>query len=256
MIKLETNGPVTTLTLNRPEKRNAINGQMIDSLLSAIAAAEADNQCRVLVLTGTGGHFAAGRDLGDASAATPLADVMDYDEAYTSIFEMLRRSAKPSVAVVQGYAVAGGFTLVMGCDFVLADRQAQFGALEMRGGFPAAVNTAILSHLVGPRQALELLLSAELFDADHLHRIGLINKLADDAAELTAAAAAFTESLAALDPMAVKLTKETHRAASTMPIAEALVMAKQLNTLLMTSGKIDDAAAHFENSRATAAQDS
>jgi len=251
MIKTETDGPVTRVILNRPEKRNAITGEMIAGLGEAVAQAEADPNCRCLVLSGAGGHFAAGRDLGDASADTPLADVLAYDDAYTDIFQMLRRSAKPSVAVVEGYAVAGGFTIAMGCDFVLAERGARFGALEMRGGFPAAVNTAVLSHLVGPRQALELLLSVDMFDAEHLYRVGLVNALADGAEDLAAKAAAFTAGLTALDPIAVKLTKETHRATQAMPLAEALVMGKQLNSLLMTSGKIDEAAEHFARSQAT-----
>ena len=156
---------------------------------------------------------------------------------------------KPSIAVVQGYAVAGGFTLAMGCDFVIADRSAQFGALEMRGGFPAAVNTAILSHLCGPRQAMELLLSADVFPAAALFRMGLINELAADFKELAEISKRKVDALVALDPIAVRLTKETARAASTMPLAEALVMAKQLNSLLMTSGKIDAAAEQFEQSQ-------
>src|SRR3546814_9719898 len=83
---------------------------------------------------------------------------------------------KPSVAVVRGYAVAGGLTLAMGCDFVLADETAVFGPLERRGDFPAAVNTAVLSHRVGPRQALELLLSAGPFPASALHELGQIGR--------------------------------------------------------------------------------
>ena len=161
---------------------------------------------------------------------------------------MLRRSAKPSVAVVQGYAVAGGFTLAMGCDFVIAERSARFGALEMRGGFPAAINTAILSHLCGPRHALELLLSVDMFPADTLFRMGLINELATDGNELTEILKRRVDALVALDPIAVRLTKETGRAASAMPLAEALVMAKQLNSLLMSSGKIEAAAKHFKKS--------
>lgn len=242
-------GPVTTLTLDRPDKRNAITAAMITELNTALDVAETDPDYRVLVLTEAGGHFATGRDLGDANAATPLAEVMAYDATYTAIFEKLRRSAKPSVAMVRGFAVAGGFTLAMGCDFVLAERDAKFGALEMRGGFPAAVSTAILSHLVGPRQALELLLSADTFTAEHLYQVGLINKLADGDAGLDAVAAEFIAGLAALDPIAVRLTKETQNAAMAMPLVDALVLAKQLNSLMMTSGKIDEAAAHFEKSR-------
>jgi len=249
MITTKTDGPVTTLILNRPAKRNALTGAMITGLRSGIAAAEADENCRALVITGAEGHFAAGRDLGDADASTPLRDVMAYDDAYTAVFEMLRRSTKPSIAIVQGYAVAGGFTLAMGCDFVIADRSARFGALEMRGGFPAAVNTAILSHLCGPRHAMELLLSADMFPADTLFRMGLINELAADVKELAEISKRRIDALVALDPIAVRLTKETGRTASTMPLAEALVMAKQLNSLLMTSGKIDAAAKQFLKSQ-------
>ena len=248
MITTKTNGPVTTLVLDRPAKRNALNEMMIDSLGKEIAAVEADENCRALVITGAEGHFAAGRDLSDADASTPLRDIMAYDDAYTAVFELLRRSTKPSIAIVQGYAVAGGFTLAMGCDFVIAERSARFGALEMRGGFPAAINTAILSHLCGPRHALELLLSVDMFPADTLFRMGLINELAEDGSELAEISKRRVDALVALDPIAVRLTKETGRAASTMPLAEALVMAKQLNSLLMSSGKIEAAAKHFKKS--------
>ena len=249
MIDLETNNGVTTLTLNRQEKRNALTGEMIYGIRDGVNAAEADPACRCLVITGAGGNFAAGRDLGDADANTPLSEVMDYDEAYTAIYKTLRRSSKPSVSVVSGYAVAGGFTLSMGCDFVLAERSAKFGALEMRGGFPAAVNTAILSHLLAPRQSLELLLSADMFDAEHLFRIGLVNHLADTPEELARLAADFCARLVDLDPLSVTLTKETERATASMPLDDALVMGKQLNSLMMTSGKIDEAADRYARGR-------
>ena len=248
MITSKTDGPVTTLVLDRSAKRNALNRAMITTLREEIAAVEADEGCRVLVITGAEGHFSAGRDLGDPDASTPLQDVMAYDDAYTAVFEILRRSTKPSIAIIQGFAVAGGFTLAMGCDFVIADQSARFGALEMRGGFPAAINTAILSHLCGPRLAMELLLSADMFSADVLFRMGLINELAASGKELEEISRRRIDALATLDPIAVRLTKEMGRAASTMPLAEALVMARQLNSLLMTSGKIDTAAKYFKES--------
>ena len=187
---------VTTLIVSRPAKRNALNWATIRELADGIDAAEADPDCCCLLITGEGDHFVAGRDLEEASADATLDEALANDEAYTRIFTALRNMSKPSVAVVRGYAVAGGFTLAMGCDFVLADRSAKFGALEMRGGCPAAVNTAILSHLLGSRQALELLLSADLFDADHLHRIGLINQIFDTPEDLIAATDKFAADLA------------------------------------------------------------
>ncbi len=239
---------LTTLVVSRPEKRNALNWSTIRELADGIEAAETDPDCRCLLITGQGEHFVAGRDLDEASTDTTLDDILANDAIYTRIFTTLRNMSKPSIALVRGYAVAGGFTLAMGCDFVLADRSARFGALEMRGGFPAAVNTAILSHLLGSRQALELLLSADLFDAEHLYRIGLINKLFDTPDELLAAKDSFTAALIRLDPTAVTLTKETQRATAGMPIADALVMAKHLNALMMSSGRINAAAEFFKKS--------
>ncbi|MEE8122859.1 MAG: enoyl-CoA hydratase/isomerase family protein, partial [Alphaproteobacteria bacterium] len=164
MIRSERAEGVTRLILDRPDKRNALDWDMIRALTEGIEGAGNDPACRCVVVKGAGGHFCAGRDLGAGRGRdAELEKVLDDDDTYQALFEALRRLRKPSVAVVRGYAVAGGFTLAMGCDFVLAEREARFGALEMRGGFPAAVNTAILSHLVGPRLALELLLSADTF---------------------------------------------------------------------------------------------
>lgn len=240
---------VTTLVISRPEKRNALNWATIRELADGIDAAEADPDCRCLLLTGQGEHFVAGKDLDEADTVTALDETLANDEVYTRIFTTLRNMSKPSVAVVWGYTVAGGFTLAMGCDFVLADRSAKFGVLEMRGGFPASVNTALLSHLLGPRQALEFLLSANFFDADHLYRVGLINQLFDSREELIAAKDKFAADLVWLDPTAVKLTKETQRATAGMPIADALIMAKHLNALMMTSGRIKAAAEFFKKNK-------
>jgi acetyl-CoA C-acetyltransferase/enoyl-CoA hydratase len=238
MINREQAGPLTSLIIDRPERRNALDHASVKALAAALAEAEADAQCRCIVLRGAGGTFSSGRDLGDARHDAPLADILAYDEDWTDILHLLRGMSKPSVAVVEGHAVAGGFTLAMGCDFVIAERDAKFGALEMRGGFPAAVNTAILAHLAGPRIALEYLLSAETFPAEHLFRNRLVNHLADGPAELMRIVGEVTGRLAALDPVAVKLTKDAHRMAQSMPLAEAIVMGRQLNALLMSSGRI------------------
>ena len=168
MIDLGQAGAVTTLLINRPERRNALDHASVKALSTAIADAEADATCRCIVLRGAGGTFSSGRDLADARHDAPLAEILAYDEDWTDVLHLLAGLSKLSVAIVEGHAVAGGFTLAMGCDFVFAERGAKFGALEMRGGFPAAVNTAILSHLAGPRVALEYLLSADTFAAEHL----------------------------------------------------------------------------------------
>ena len=220
---------------------------MIEALGREIAQADCDTACRCLVLSG-GKHFCAGRELG-ARVGRSLEAVLEYDEAYAAVFRGLLQLSKPSVAVVRGYAVAGGFTLAMGCDFVLAEASARFGAMEMKNGFPAAVNTALLSHLAGRRAGLELLLLGDPVPAETLYRMGLINRLAVDAAELDHTAAQFTTALAALDPVAVRLTKEAHRSAANMPLEDALGHAKNLNALLLASGRIEKAARAFAGRR-------
>jgi len=241
MIEVDRSGGVTTLTLTRPARRNALNADMIRDLGAALATAETDADCRCVVLKGAGGTFCSGRDLAAAADLRGLAPVLEYDDAYAKIFLQLAHLGKPSVAVVQGYAVAGGFTLAMGCDFVLAEAGAQFGALEMKHGFPAALNSAVLAHKALPRHALELLLSAGTHGAGRLYEMGLVNRVAADAAQLARIEAEFVAGLLALDPLAVKLTKETLRAAASMPYAEALTLGKQLNALLMASGRIAEA---------------
>ena len=241
-VMIVTSNGVTTVRLNRPQRRNALDTAAILALGDALAAAEADAHCRVLRLEGTGGHFCAGRDL-DSGGGGDLSSVLAWDEAWTRIYRLLRRSAKPSVAVVEGYAVAGGFTLAMACDFVLSERGARFGALEMRNGFPAAVNTPVLSKLVGPRLALEYLLFGDVLEAERLYEVGLINRLEDGAQALSALADDYCGRLAALDTDAVAMTKELHKAALTMPLDEALTMGKHANALIKASGRLDEAAA-------------
>lgn len=244
MIRIEQRDTILEIVLDRPQQRNALTMEMIEALASAVATAEANAECRCVVIKSSGEHFCAGRELAPGRARD-LESVLAYDDAYARIFERLRTLNKPSLAVVRGYAVAGGFTLAMGCDFVIADESAKFGAVEMKNRFPAAVNTAVLANLLGPRRALEFLLLGEIIQARTLFELGLVNRLVADAAALAATEGALTAQLAALDPVAVRLTKETHRAACNMPLADALTVGKQLNALLLASGRIDEASHAF-----------
>lgn len=253
MLRITSAGAVTTLQLDSPGRRNALDSDMVAALEPAIAAADADPACRCLVITGAGADFCAGRDLGDASADWKLEQYVAYDAAWSSAIDRLWRLSKPSVAVVRGYAVAGGFTLAMACDFALAEEGAKFGALEMRRGFPAAVNTAVLAHKAAPRHALELLLSADTVSAARLEEMGLLNRVASGDAALAAAERAFVNALAALDPTAVRLTKETFRAAVSMPYSESMTLGSQLNSLLMASGRIAEAAGAYRRGKNGAA---
>lgn len=245
MIRVERDGYSSTIIIERPDRRNALNWDMIGALGDAVALCDADADCHCITIKGASGQFCAGRDLDAAGLAGALVPALEADAAWTRIFHLLHRAATPSVAVVRGYAVAGGFTLAMACDFVLAEKGARFGAMEMLNGFPAAINTPVLSKLVGPRFALELLIFGDLVDAERLHGMGLINRLAADAAELAEIETKFVTRLLERDPHAVSMTKESHRAAVNMPLDDALVMGKQLNALIAASGRLEEAAQSF-----------
>ena len=240
MVQIGKQDGATTLILNRPKQRNALDADMIEGLIQAIEEAESDDATRCLVIRGAGGHFCAGRDL-MRPPDRDLASALAADETWTQVNRLLHRMTKPTVAVVEGYAVAGGFTLAMICDFVLAEAGAQFGALEMRRGFPAAINTPVLSQLIGPRLALEFLLFGDLVPAQRLYEVGLINRLVEGAEALNQVAQNFIGALVALDPDAVRMTKDSHRAARNMPLIDALEMGKLGNALIAASGRMDEA---------------
>lgn len=244
MIRIEHEGAVASIVLDRAESRNAMTAGMMADIARAVDDISRDGQVRCLAVRGEGEHFCAGRDLTQGEDRN-LGPAVERYEAWTDVFRRLDRLAIPSVAVVQGYAVAGGFTLAMGCDFVIAERSAQFGVLEMRSGFPAAVNTPLLAQLVGSRLGLEMLLFGEMIDAARLYEMGLVNRLADGPEELARVATRFIARAATLNPEGVKLTKALHRAARSMPRDDALAMGTQLNALIATSGTFDAAADRF-----------
>ncbi len=244
MIEVDHRDGVYRLTLNRPRARNALNAAGMAGIVEALRQAETAKDARVLVIQAAGESFSAGRDLKEAPTL-PLATSLQQHDDWATVFQRLQRLSIPSVAVVNGFAVAGGFTLAMGCDFVLASRGAKFGAMEMANGFPAAVCTPLLAHLLGPRLGLELALFGEAVGAERLYEIGLINTLADDDAALPALAEDFVGRLLALNPSAVKQTKETFRAARSMPLDQALTMGKHLHQLLDASGSFAAGSAEF-----------
>ena len=242
-VDAERSNHVHTLTLNRPEKRNALDREMVLGLDAALRTASEDDDCRCIVIQGAGGSFCSGRDLGLETLEDGLDWYFGWDGEYGDALNRLLAMKKPTVSMVEGYAVAGGFTIAMSCQFVMAVEDAMFGALEMKNGFPAAINTAVLTHLLPRRRALELLLSADTFTAADLDRFGLITRLAKDSASLRETTDAFVSSLVALDPRSVQMTLELHQLVEDMPLAHGVLVGKQMNSLLAASGTIARGAA-------------
>ena len=192
-LQLAYNDRIATITLNRPDKRNAISYELIQDLLAALKAVE-QSEALVVVLTGAGKAFCSGMDLENLKALlgrTPEQNVED-SHIMASLFRRLYDFPKPTIAAVNGAAIAGGTGLATLCDFTLAVPEAKFGYTEVRIGFVPAIVSTFLLRQVGEKIARDLLLTGRLFDAEEALRIGLITeivpaeKLMQRAAELAA----------------------------------------------------------------------
>ena len=184
---------VAIITLNRPDKRNAISYELIDDLLAALDAVD-KSIARVLILTGAGKAFCSGMDLENLKTLigrTPEQSVKD-SETMARLFRSIYDFPKPTIAAVNGAAIAGGCALATLCDFTLAVPDTKFGYTEVRIGFVPAIVSTFLLRQVGEKHARDLLLTGRIIGADEAHRIGLINevvvpeKLMDRARELAA----------------------------------------------------------------------
>ncbi len=177
-IQLAYDGPVGTITLNRPDKRNAISFELIDDLLEALDEVEKSDAI-VLILTGAGKAFCSGMDLDNLKGLlgrTPEENVKD-SETMVRLFRSLYEFPKVTIAAVNGPAIAGGTGLAFLCDFTLAVPEAKFGYTEVRIGFVPAIVSTFLLRQIGEKQARDLLLTGRIFGADEALRLGLINEI-------------------------------------------------------------------------------
>jgi methylglutaconyl-CoA hydratase len=178
-IQLAQEAGVATITLNRPDKRNAISFELIDDLLRGFDEV-AKSDAIILILTGAGKAFCSGMDLENLKALTgrtPEQNLQD-SETMVRLFRALYEFPKVTIAAVNGAAVAGGTGLALLCDFTLAVPEAKFGYTEVRIGFVPAIVSTFLLRQVGEKQARDLLLTGRLFGAEEAMRLGLINEIA------------------------------------------------------------------------------
>jgi methylglutaconyl-CoA hydratase len=232
VLEVEELGAVAWLTLNRPDKRNALNDALIAELKSALRAADANPAVRVVALRGAGKDFCAGADLValrrtvEAPVMENLADV----DALAELFVLIRHLSKPVVAVVHGRALAGGCGLATACDLVVAAHSASFGYTEVRIGFVPAMVMAILRRNVSEKRAFELVAGGAIIAAAEAERIGLINRvLVDDGFE--EAASEWIEELAGRSASAMQLCKRLLYLQDAMPFATAIRAGADLNVL-------------------------
>lgn len=218
---------VATLTINRPEKLNALNAVVRRELIGALDALREDEDVRVVVLTGAGEKaFAAGADVNEFADRTPIEQrkVMEGRR----VFDTLAEFPKPTIAMLNGYTLGGGCELALACDLRVAARSAKLGQPEIKLGIlPGGGATQRLPRLVGFGRAMRLILTGELIEAEEAERIGLVDEVVDDEG-LHKRTMELAGSLASESPIALRLCKAAVRAALEMPLAAGLRYEREL----------------------------
>jgi methylglutaconyl-CoA hydratase len=177
-IQLTYDSGIATITFNRPDKRNAVSFQLVEELVTALDEVERST-AQIVILTGAGKAFCAGMDLDELKSLTGKthADNVADSTKMAQIFRRLYEFPKPTIAAVNGAAIAGGTGLATMCDFTLAVPEAKFGYTEVRIGFVPAIVSSMLVWQVGHKIARDLLLTGRLFDSAEAHRYGLVNEV-------------------------------------------------------------------------------
>ena len=236
----EKQGPVALLTLNRPERLNAMDRPTLEEMNAVCDAVEADAEVRVLVLTGAGNAFSSGFDLKEQMAAPPQG-VAEWALVLRQDFDAVMRFwhlSKPTVAAVRGLALASGMELAMACDITIAAEDAIFGEPELK--FGAGIVVMLMPWLTGPKQAKELLLTGDdRIPASRALALGLVNRLVP-ADQVLQEALTLARHLAVIDPTLVRRTKAAiNRTYELMGLTQALEMALDVDLLIEGEGSPD-----------------
>ncbi len=230
-ITTRQDGPSLVVTLDRPHRRNAVSLQMMDELVAATAAADADGQVRAIIITGGPDYFSAGADLTEAVEVKSATDGARYFAAWHRLNNALETSVKPVIAAIEGFCMTGGCELALACDLRVAAEGSSYAITSSRIGTVAgAGGTQRLPRLVGPANALELLFSAEPIDAKEAHRIGLVNRLVPRG-EALAAALAMAAVYERRGPLSLAFVKRAVHRGLQMDLASAL----EFETYLVTT---------------------
>ena len=244
----ERQGRVEVLTINRPEARNAINGAVSRAVATALDEIEADDDCWVVVLTGSGDKaFSAGMDL-KAFAAGEAGDIMGAKGGFGGIAQ--RQFPKPIIAAVNGSCLAGGFEIMLSCDLVVAVESAMFGIPEVKRGLVAGAGGLVrLPKRVAPAIAMEMALTGEPISAHRAYELGLINRVVP-AGSLMEAALELAGTIAANAPLAVRTSKQVIKDAGEVPDAKGWEISNAAIAPVFASADAMEGAVAFAEKRA------
>jgi methylglutaconyl-CoA hydratase len=239
-------GAIARVTLNRPEKRNALNASVIAALKDRLREASVDERVRVVVIAGAGKDFCSGADL---SALQQIAEASVAENAEDArflleLFLLIRRLEVPVVAAVTGRALAGGCGLASSCDLVLASASARFGYPEVKIGFVPAMVLAILRRNVSEKRAFELLTRGDEFSAQQARELGLVNQVFNDET-FTDDVDAYVKRFTEVSRSAVALTKRLLYQADSLGFVEALEAGADVNVIARMTEDCQQGIARF-----------
>ncbi|MGC2696139.1 MAG: enoyl-CoA hydratase-related protein [Candidatus Angelobacter sp.] len=231
-VQYELRNRIARITLNRPEKRNALDGELVAELKSAFSASASDAGCRIVLLTGAGTDFCSGADLAnlEKTAQASVLDNMAEARATADLFLMMRNHPLPVVAAVQGRALAGGCGIATACDIILASHSAQFGYPEVNIGFVPAMVMAILRRSVSEKAAFELVVTGESISASRAHELGLVHRVFADE-QFTSEVEAYVAKVAAKSASAIMLSKRLLYNMDSMSFEAALQAGVEINAI-------------------------
>lgn len=226
-VLVERDGNIAIISLNRPDKLNALNEEVRQGIMAAVDDLADDDSVRVAIIHGRGEKaFVAGADVSEFASRTPEEQRELY--RHRRVYDAVAAFPKPLIAAIHGFCIGGGCELALGCDLRVADRTARFSQAEIRLGLiPGAGGTQRLARLVGPGQALRIALTGDFVDAEEAVRIGLVEFLVDEGRHLEKARE-LAGRMARWSPVALRLAKQAVRAAMETPLSEGLNLERDL----------------------------
>jgi enoyl-CoA hydratase len=248
-LRLERDGAVAILTINRPKVLNALNTETIDELRRAILDLRHDDGVRAVILTGAGEKaFVAGADINELAVQTP-AGGREHAVRGQHVFDVIENMGKPVIAAINGYALGGGCELAMACTLRIAADTAKLGQPEINLGIiPGYAGTQRLARLIGKGRALELLLTGDPVSAAEAHRLGLVNRVVP-AGELMAEARRLAAALAAKAPLAVRYILDAVNKGIEIPLPQAQVFEATLFGLVASTDDMREGTRAFLEKR-------
>jgi enoyl-CoA hydratase len=247
MVSYEVAEGVATVTLNNPEKRNMLSGQMLTELVDAMRTARDSDEVRAVVLTGAGDKvFCAGADLGGFAADMPLVQKHFASDLFLEFFRLMPRLGKPSLCAANGHVLAGGMGLALSCDLVIAREGATFGTPEINvGAFPYMI-MAIIYRNVPRKKVNEMMLLGERLSAEQAVEYGLANRVVP-AGEFDGAVADWAGKLASKSPVLMRLGHDAMYRQQDMAVDDALeFLRSQLSLTFTTEDIVEGVTAFFE----------